>query len=49
MKHQNENPFMKNVSSKEREAGVYEQVLYNLVFSGKISLKEYLQRVKTKA
>ena len=49
MKEKNLNPFMYNISNKQAEAGVYEQRLYNFLLSGKISLKEYLQKVRTKA
>ena len=48
MKHKNENPFVENVAGKDKESKTGEQVLYNLLFSGKISLKEYLKQVKAK-
>lgn len=48
MKQKNENQFVENVQDKDKESKTGEQVLYNLLFSGKISLKEYLKQVKAK-
>ena len=48
MKQKNENAFLANVTNKTKESKPEEQLLYNLLFSGKISLKEYLQEVNNK-
>jgi hypothetical protein len=40
------NKTMENLSNKKQEK---EQVLYNLLFTGKITLKEYLQKIKGNA
>jgi hypothetical protein len=48
MKQKNENAFLANVTNKTKESKAEEQLLYNLLFSGKISLKEYLQEVNNK-
>jgi hypothetical protein len=46
MKQKNENPFIENAANKSKGLKATEHFLYNLLFSGKISLKEYLQEVR---
>lgn len=46
MKQKNEDQFLENSSNKTKVAKLEQQLLYNLVFSGKITLKEYFQVVR---
>jgi len=46
MKQKSENQFSENQSNNAKASKLDEQVLYNLLFSGKISLKEYLQEMR---
>jgi hypothetical protein len=47
MKQHNTISMTENITNKKTEAKPDEQLLYNLLFTGKITLKEYLRQVKS--
>ena len=49
MKQKNDHTFLKNKTNNTKGSKPEELFLYNLLFSGKISLKEYLQVMNKKA
>lgn len=49
MKQKEQILFSEDRTSKQRERKQDEQYLYNLLFSGRISLKEYFKELKRKS
>ena len=49
MKQKNENPFLENAANKDNKPKHEDQILYSLLFSGKISLKEYFEQINRRA